>query len=801
MHRPRPRTPHTALSLLPCLLGFGLLACDGGGTSDEATGGTAAGGSGAGGQVGPDAGTGGQPSVGCAPACDLAACETCDTTGAAPACVTFCGDGTTCENGTCVAEPVVAPETCEPACDACQRCDTSGDAPVCVNNCSDGLVCEDGTCVAPVVPPPATCEPACDACQRCDTSGDAPVCVNNCSDGLVCEDGTCVAPVVPPPATCEPACDACQRCDTSGDAPVCVNNCGDGLVCENGTCVAPVVPPPATCEPACDACQRCDTSGDAPVCVNNCGDGLVCENGTCVAGPVDPPPPTCEPSCGACQRCDTSGDAPVCVDNCAAGLVCENGLCVAAPVDPPPATCEPACGACQVCDTTGAAPVCIDACGQDELCMSGACRPVGMHANFDVLAGPFADGPAVTAQCLECHPNEGHDFLQTAHWKWAGPTPNLEGHEGDTNQGKRTLINNFCIATDSNEARCTQCHAGYGWRDSSFDFNDAGKIDCLVCHADGASGYAKATGTAGGPVPTADLALAARSVGRPTRDNCGACHFYAGGGDNVKKGDMGSALKNATIEMDVHLGRGMECADCHATENHQVLGQGAHIGVSAGRLDCSDCHGAAPHNNPLTDNHAQDIACQTCHVPAFSRAQPTKMNWDWSTAGNRTRGNNGVEQSTLPDGTVYTSYDALKGDFVWEKAVRPDYAWYDGRVRRMMTDDVFPAGAGTEENPVMLGTPLADHADADAKIWPFKVMRGRQALDPARNLVLVPKLFGPGGFWPAIPAAAAYTPEAVRALWTSALTTGARVAGQIGPNESYTDDSWTWGFTEMWMGI
>jgi octaheme c-type cytochrome (tetrathionate reductase family) len=754
MSRLRSRSPKAALSLLPCLLGLGLLACDGDGNADGVTGGTSAGGSGSGGQLGPDAGTGGDVVGLCTPACDVTACQSCDATGTTPACVTFCGEGTTCQNGTCVAEPVVEPATCAPACDACQRCDTTGETPVCVDNCGDGLVCENGTCVAPVVPPPATCEPACDACQRCDTTGESPVCVDNCGDGLVCENGTCVAPVVPPPATCEPACDACQRCDTTGESPVCVNNCGDGLVCESGTCVAPVVPPPATCEPA----------------------------------------------CGACQRCDTTGESPVCVDNCAAGLVCENGLCVA-PVVPPPATCEPACGACQICDTTGAAPVCIDACGQDELCMSGACRPVGMHANFDVLAGPFADGPAVTTQCLECHPNEGHDFLQTAHWKWAGPTPNLQGHEAETTQGKRTLINNFCIATDSNEARCTQCHAGYGWRDSSFDFNDAGKVDCLVCHADGASGYAKAPTTAGAPVPTADLALAARSVGRPTRDNCGACHFYAGGGDNVKKGDLGSALKNATIEMDVHLGRGMECADCHATENHRVLGQGAHIGVSEGRLDCTDCHGTAPHGNPLTDNHAQDLACQTCHVPAFSRAQPTKMNWDWSTAGNRTRGNNGVEQSTLPDGTVYTSYDAMKGDFVWEKGVRPEYAWYDGRVRRMMTDDVFPAGAGTEENPVVLGTPLADHADADAKIWPFKVMRGRQAIDPARRLVLVPKLFGPGGFWGAIPAAAAYTPEAVRALWTSALTAGARVAGQIGPAESYADDTWAWGFTEMWMGI
>jgi hypothetical protein len=34
----------------------------------------------------------------------------------------------------------------------------------------------------------------------------------------------------------------------------------------------------------------------------------------------------------------------------------------------------------------------------------------------------------------------------------------------------------------SNEARCTSCHAGYGWKDATFDFTDMTKIDCLVCH-------------------------------------------------------------------------------------------------------------------------------------------------------------------------------------------------------------------------------------------------------------------------------------------------------------------------------
>lgn len=29
---------------------------------------------------------------------------------------------------------------------------------------------------------------------------------------------------------------------------------------------------------------------------------------------------------------------------------------------------------------------------------------------------------------------------------------------------------------------CAQCHAGYGWKDETFDFSNQDNIDCLVCH-------------------------------------------------------------------------------------------------------------------------------------------------------------------------------------------------------------------------------------------------------------------------------------------------------------------------------
>jgi hypothetical protein len=134
--------------------------------------------------------------------------------------------------------------------------------------------------------------------------------------------------------------------------------------------------------------------------------------------------------------------------------------------------------------------------------------------------------------------------------------------------------------------------------------------------------------------------------------------------------------------------------------------------------------------------------------------------------------------------------------------VRPAYSWHNGNVERMTVDDTFPAGMGTEVDPVILGQPQAGIGDMDAKIFPFKRFTGRQPVLSGPHMVAVPKLFGPGGFWGSVPAPADYTPQAVEALWTSVLDTGARAAGQIGSSApALTTADWDWAYTVMWMGI
>ena len=463
--------------------------------------------------------------------------------------------------------------------------------------------------------------------------------------------------------------------------------------------------------------------------------------------------------------------------------------------------CDPTCdaNACMECDLSGETPACVSSCGENTTCEAGEC--VAKHDTFAALTGPFADGPAVTTACLTCHSKEGDDFMKTSHWTWIGETPDMVGHEDDDTVGKNNLINNFCIAVVSNEKRCSQCHAGYGMENKDFDYSVATNIDCLICHADPSAGYKKEPKLAGAAGVDVDLAAAAQSVGLTTRANCGSCHFGAGGGDNVKKGDIGSALADPTEDVDFHMGNGTTCSDCHAGDNHVVLGQGVHLPVSAGRIACVDCHTATPHpNNDNLNKHALDIACQTCHIPAFSRTQPTKMAWDWSTAGDKSQGTDGVVTEDLGDGTMVQTYNYLKGTFVWEKNVTPEYMWYDGRVERMTTLDTYTNGQGTGPgNPIELNKVVATHADAAAKIFPFKAMTGQQPVDPTNHLVLAPKLFGPGGFWSQIPDP--YDAATVQANWTAAINLGATEAGQLTGGATYTDADWDWGYTVMYLGI
>ena len=407
-------------------------------------------------------------------------------------------------------------------------------------------------------------------------------------------------------------------------------------------------------------------------------------------------------------------------------------------------------------------------------------NPVALEAHEDFFATTSYEG---TKTCLKCHEDIGDDVLKTGHWNWQGVATNIEGYEGEPH-GKNDLVNNFCIAVPSNEGRCSQCHIGYGYADKTYDFTNAENIDCLICH-DQTGTYKKSKTAAGNPDPSVDLLAVAKSVGKnegsPQRANCIGCHANAGGGDNVKHGDLSTALLNTTRQFDVHMGTdggNFTCVACHDVKRthggepltHGIGGMPFHSVDEGSMKQCSDCHGAS------VDVHAgkdvdrlfvaqngdprhQRLTCQVCHIPAIARQIATKTAWDWSTAGQD------IDPVPVDPISGRPTYDKKKGSFVWELNVRPVLRVHNGKWNKLLVNvnDQYTT------TPVMIAGPAADPKDQTAMIYPFKRIVGKQVADTNNKTMLVPHLFGLAGgdhpYW-------------TEYNWDLALEDGAAYTGQ-----------------------
>ncbi len=395
------------------------------------------------------------------------------------------------------------------------------------------------------------------------------------------------------------------------------------------------------------------------------------------------------------------------------------------------------------------------------------------HSKFEILKGPFASGAEVTAACLSCHTEASNQVMHSVHWAWEYDNPAT----GQT-LGKSKVLNSFCGNVASNETRCTSCHAGYGWTDARAPMPDAPeRVDCLACH-DTSGQYAKQDNLAGNPplapvdpkaktitgapVWPVDLAKAALSVGEPTRENCGNCHFYGGGGDNVKHGDLSSVLLDPPRAVDVHMskdGANFTCEACHVSDKHVLAGSRYETdvtdphaadrkpGAARETAACSSCHSEAPHKgpNPLIamklNDHTDRVACQSCHIPEFARGgKATKTWWDWSTAGKLKDGKPYAEEEFIQEnGEAKHTYLSTKGDFKWGENVVPYYAWSNGEMVYTLPEEGIDPTEIVEINKVQ-----GSAEDARARIMPFKRMEGKQAYDTERNVLLYNHVYGPG---------------------------------------------------------
>lgn len=364
--------------------------------------------------------------------------------------------------------------------------------------------------------------------------------------------------------------------------------------------------------------------------------------------------------------------------------------------------------------------------GQDPWESVPARQPHTDHST--IIEGPFETGSQVTERCLECHEQAAGEVMATVHWTWESKPYDLARRDGPVTIGKVNSLNNFCIGIQSNWEGCTSCHAGYGWQDASFDFQEPTNVDCLVCHETSGT-YVK--GNAGIPVEGVDLLEAARSVGWPERENCGGCHFNGGGGNGVKHGDLGNSLVYPSEAVDVHMGGlDFQCIDCHTGDRHEIRGRSISVSLDLeNQAYCSDCHEGDLHEDERLDGHIDSVACQTCHIPAGAVREPTKMEWDWSTAG----------QDRPED---HYDYLRIKGSFVYESDFIPAYFWYSGvGDRYLMGDEIDPTGVTN------INTLAGDINDRQARIFPFKIHRAWQPYDAIYNYLLQPKTVGEGGFW------------------------------------------------------
>jgi hypothetical protein len=175
------------------------------------------------------------------------------------------------------------------------------------------------------------------------------------------------------------------------------------------------------------------------------------------------------------------------------------------------------------------------------------------------------------------------------------------------------------------------------------------------------------------------------------------------------------------------------CTDCHTTTNHQIKGRllADNLTIAAAeQVACTDCHDAQLHADERINLHTDSVACQTCHIPATALKNPTKVQWDWSTAG-----------QDLPED--HYTYLKIKGSFVYEDAYQPTYQWFNGSAAyRYLLGDTFDP-----TQPLVMNPPAGGIDDPTAKIFPFKVHVANQPYDVQYKTLLQPVTAGEGGFW------------------------------------------------------
>jgi hypothetical protein len=325
--------------------------------------------------------------------------------------------------------------------------------------------------------------------------------------------------------------------------------------------------------------------------------------------------------------------------------------------------------------------------------------PPAAHAAITEYTGPET--------CGQCHPAAAQQVVDSVHYQlMADATIYVDREEGTPGgmlnvysmpEASTAAINWLALVQPQDASLavtaggCALCHAGQGAQPNQpLTEEDLANVDCLICH--GPDYERTVVETEGGelrfaPVEGLGLLAAAQAAQRPTNEMCARCHLDASTGPNFKHGDYPTSP-----EVDVHLAAGVQCLDCHPTEEHKIGGAGdlAAQGLPQVAVACANCHGAQPHTGDngaiLNSIHVNRVACQTCHIPSVARdpAYPTQITRDFS-------------QPTLDEVT-----GLYEPQFTVENDVTPVYFWW------------------TDHQMEMPSKPVGSIDDADARITPWK---------------------------------------------------------------------------------
>jgi hypothetical protein len=109
-------------------------------------------------------------------------------------------------------------------------------------------------------------------------------------------------------------------------------------------------------------------------------------------------------------------------------------------------------------------------------------------------------------------------------------------------------------------------------------------------------------------------------------------------------------------------------------------------------------------------------------------------------------------------------YLSTKGTFRYAENVVPAYRWFDGVTRYTLREDQID----TSQAPIDLNQIEGSHDNPDSRIWPFKIMEGKQPYDKVHKHLLVNHV---------------YSADDDTALWTNfdwekSLQAGTEYAGQ-----------------------